>query len=202
MQQAVPAAIRLACETDAESVSAIYAPFVAGTAISFEIDPPGATEMRRRIGATLQRWPWLVCERDGALRGYAYAGEHRERAAYQWCADVSVYVDTAAHRSGVGRALYTALLRILLAQGFHNAYAGITLPNAASVGLHESLGFEPVGVYRDVGFKLGRWHDVGWWQLRLLPPAPDPDPPRPLRAVAGWPQFAEALRTGEQLLRR
>lgn len=197
----MPATIRLALETDAERVSAIYAPFVAGTAISFELDPPDEREMRRRVRATLDRWPWLVCERDGTVQGYAYASEHRERAAYQWCSDVSVYIDAAAQRTGLGRALYTSLLRILALQGFHNAYAGITLPNAASVGLHETLGFEPVGVYRAVGFKLGAWHDVGWWQLRLMPSGPHPAPPDPLPAVAGLPEFAQALRAGERFLR-
>ena len=103
------------------------------------------------------------------MQGYAYASRHRDRAAYQWSIDVSVYVRADAHRRGIGRALYAALLRIVVAQGFYNAYAGITLPNPASVGLHESFGFRPVGMYRRVGHKLGAWHDVGWWALDLQP---------------------------------
>lgn len=166
--------IRPATVDDAVEVLSIYAPFVRDTAVSFELEPPDADEMRARIAATLETHPWLVLERDGAIAGYAYAGKHRERPGYRWCADVSCYVRPDFQRRGAGRALYVALLRILRAQGFCNAYAGIALPNAASVGLHESVGFDPVCVYRGVGFKLGRWHDVGWWSCRLreLPAAP------------------------------
>jgi phosphinothricin acetyltransferase len=162
--------IRLATASDAEAIAAIYHPIVAGTAISFETDPPGPREIERRIGETLAFAPWLVDQsEDGAVRGYAYASRHRERAAYRWSVDVTCYVHAAHRRKHVGRALYQALFALLRLQGFHAAHAGITLPNAASVALHESLGFVPVGVYRAVGFKLGAWHDVGWWQLELLP---------------------------------
>jgi L-amino acid N-acyltransferase YncA len=167
--------IRLARAGDAAQVQAIYAPIVAGTAISFEEDPPDVAEVRRRLLATLTRLPWLVWEQAGELLGYAYAGPHRERAAYRWSVEVSAYVAAGARRGGVGRGLYRSLLALLAAQGFASALAGITLPNPASVGLHEALGFTPVGVYRAVGFKLGAWHDVGWWQRRLrelaVPPA-------------------------------
>ena len=159
--------IRLAEEGDAPQIAAIYAPVVRDTIISFEAEPPSAEEIARRVRDTLVRWPWLVCERDGEVLGYAYAGAHRSRAAYQWSVDVSVYVREDARQRGVGRALYTSLIAALDLQGFYNAYAGIALPNNASVGLHEAMGFRLVGVYRGVGYKLGAWRDVGWWGLTL-----------------------------------
>ncbi len=193
--------IRLATERDAEPVQAIYAPIVRDTAISFEVDPPSLAEMRTRIAETLVHWPWLVCERDGEVLGYAYASRHRVRAAYQWSVDVSVYIDAHARRAGVGRALYSSLLRILVLQGFYNAYAGITLPNAASVGLHEALGFQPMGVYRTVGYKLGAWHDVGWWQLTLQPHPIDPPLPVDIGAVQHSAVWDAARAAGVRLLR-
>jgi phosphinothricin acetyltransferase len=122
---------------------------------------------------------WLVAERDGEVVGYAYAGQHRTRKAYDWTAEVSAYVDQSAHRRGVGRELYTALFARLKEDGFRLLVAGITLPNEASVAIHESLGFEPVGVYKNVGFKNGEWWDVGWWQLDLGEPDGGPGGPKP-----------------------
>jgi phosphinothricin acetyltransferase len=169
--------IRLATKADAEAIARIYDPIVAGTAISFEDDPPGPLEMERRIQQTLAFVPWLVdATEDGAVRGYAYASRHRDRAAYRWSVDVAVYVHPDHRRKGLGLALYTALFKLLPRQGFHAAHAGITLPNAASVALHEALGFRPVGVYRAVGYKLGAWRDVGWWQLELRERTAEPGP--------------------------
>jgi phosphinothricin acetyltransferase len=170
---------------DAAACAAIYAPFVADTPTSFELVAPDAEQMAARIARTAATHPWLVCERAGEIAGFAYGSMHRERAAYRWAAEVSVYIDPAHHRTGVGRALYEDLFERLRAQRLRVAIAGITLPNEASVGLHEALGFEPIGVYRGVGWKAGAWHDVGWWQLRLLPDA-DADagpPPEPLPPV-------------------
>ena len=161
--------IRLATESDAAAIASLYRPIVESTAISFETEPPDESEMRRRIAATTPAYPWLVCEREGVVTGYAYASRHRVRAAYQWSVDVSVYVDALHRRAGIARGLYTSLFAILAAQGFFNAFAGITLPNAASVALHEHLGFQPIGISRNVGFKLGAWRDVGWWQRPLQP---------------------------------
>jgi len=172
--------IRGARADDARAIQAIYAPFVRDTAISFEVEPPGIAQMRRRIESTLPDFPWLVWESDDGVAGYAYAGRHQERPAYRWSVNVSAYVNPQLHRRGIGGALYRELLRLLRHQGFVNAYAGITLPNASSVALHESVGFTPLAVYRGVGFKMGRWHDVGWWELALAERAPDPAPPRPL----------------------
>jgi phosphinothricin acetyltransferase len=157
--------IRVAGVPDASAVLAIYAPIVENTAISFEDVAPTDGEMAGRISAA---HAFLVAERDGTVLGYAYAGSHRARAAYKSSVDVTVYIAEDARRLGVGRALYAELLPRLKRLGFHAAFAGIALPNSASVGLHESVGFTPVGVYREVGFKFGRYHDVGWWQM-LLP---------------------------------
>jgi phosphinothricin acetyltransferase len=184
--------IRRAAACDADAIRAIYAPAVSDSAISFETIVPEPVEIERRIDALGDRHPWLVLERAGAIRGYAYASPHRTRAAYQWCVEVSVYVHADAQRRGVGRALYAALFEVLRRQRFVNAYAGITLPNPSSVGLHQSLGFAPVGVYRQIGFKFGRWHDVLWLERRLRDGPPESDP-LPLSAVWDDPGLLAAL---------
>jgi phosphinothricin acetyltransferase len=152
---------------DAAGCAAIYAPYVLASATSFEETAPNEGEMADRILRISTTHPWLVAERGGRLLGYAYACRHRERPAYRWSADVSVYVDEGRWRQGVGRRLYEDLLERLRGQGFRTACAGITLPNVASVALHERLGFVSVGVYRHIGWKEGAWRDVGWWQLDL-----------------------------------
>jgi L-amino acid N-acyltransferase YncA len=159
-------------ERDAAACAAIYAPHVELAATSFEEQAPDAEELAARIRRIGASHPWLVAEGDGAVIGFAYACRHRERAAYRWAADVSVYVAADHLRQGCGRLLYEELLGRLRLRGLHVACAGITLPNPASVALHEGLGFVPVGVYRRIGWKLGAWHDVGWWQLELAPPGP------------------------------
>lgn len=170
------AEIRLARSDDAAAIAAIYAPYVLDTAISFEEEPPTPSQMAERIVATQEICPFIVLEEQGDVLGYAYAGPHRARAAYRWSVDVTVYVAARAHRRGVGRALYGDLLERLTRQGFHAAFAGIALPNDKSVGLHEALGFEHLGTYREVGFKFGRWHDVGWWRRSLNDGLPTGDP--------------------------
>jgi phosphinothricin acetyltransferase len=166
---------------DGAACAEIYAPFVRDSAVSFEEQMLSGDEMAQRIERTSLTHPWLVAEADGAVVGFAYGTGHRERAAYRWAADVTVYVSEEHRRRGIGAALYGALLPLLGRQGFHVACAGITLPNEASVALHEKCGFGLVGVYRRIGWKLGAWHDVGWWQIELAPageqaPA-DPGPP-------------------------
>ena len=193
--------IRLARASDAEPIRVIYEAVVTATAITFELDPPTTRQMAGRIAETLEQRPWLVCEEAGALLGYAHAGRHRVRAAYQWSVEPSVYVSETARRRGVGRALYKSLFEVLALQGFCNAYAGITLPNPASVALHESFGFERIGVYRAVGFKLGAWHDVGWWALELRQRPADPPPPIQLRDLPRSGQLPEALASGEPHVR-
>ena len=135
--------------------------------VSFELDPPRPEEVAGRIADYGTSHGWLVAEVGGAVAGYAYGSPHRTRAAYSSSCDVAVYVDPVHSRRGIGRALYGELLPLLAGKGFHAAFAGIALPNDASVGLHEAMGFAPVGIYREVGWKLGGWRDVGWWQ-RLL----------------------------------
>ena len=193
--------IRLATEADAEDMLAIYAPVVRDTAISFELEPPSAEEFRSRIRSTLTRAPWLVCEIDGDTAGYAYAGPLKTRAAYQWSVEVTVYVHEDYRRHGVGSAVYTSLFECLRLQGYVNAYGGIALPNPGSVGLHESMGFFHVGTYRNVGYKLGAWHDVGWWQLEITSPSVDPTPPRLLPEIRDSEEFRRRLTTGLAKLR-
>ena len=195
------AVIRLATAHDAEQIQAIYAPIVRDTAISFELVSPTVDEMRQRITKTLEYLPWIVCAHRGEVLGYAYASAHRSRAAYQWAVDVSVYIHATTRRSGVGRAIYTSLFTLLALQGFFNAYAGITLPNPGSVGLHEAMGFRPVGVYRAVGYKLGAWHDVGWWQRTLQNHTLSPAPPTDLRHICTAETWETALTAGLTCLR-
>lgn len=193
--------IRLATENDAGAILDIYAPIIRDTVTSFEYEVPTKANIRGRIAKVLADLPWLVCEHDGQVSGYAYAGKHRERTAYQWSTDVSVYIHADFRRQGIGRALYTALFDILRLQGYFNAYAGVTLPNPGSVGLHESFGFEPVGIYQKVGFKKGGWHDVGWWQLELQPRSTNPASPIGLDKIQHNPGWNAAIKKGEALLR-
>ena len=171
--------IRTAQPGDAPSVQAIYAAVVLDSAISFEEVPPTVEEMRQRIATTLATFPYLVALHDGQVVGYAYAGAHHARAAYRWSVDVTVYIAENQRRNGVGRQLYERLLPLLRKLGYRSAYAAIALPNPGSVGLHERLGFRPVGTFPQVGFKLGSWHDVGYWHCELAehdanPPSPTP----------------------------
>jgi phosphinothricin acetyltransferase len=193
--------IRLAGDSDAAAIAAIYAPFVESGPTSFEVETPSAKEIRRRVKETTVSHPWLVCVCDDSVAGYAYATQHRVRAAYQWSVETSVYVHESSQRAGVGRGLYTSLFAILAAQGFVNAYAGITLPNARSVALHESMGFLPVGVYRGIGYKTAAWHDVGWWHLLLRAHPSEPQAPVPLDHVRRDPAWESLLSAGVPLIR-
>ena len=175
--------IRLAAPDDTEQILAIYSPYVRDTSISFELIVPTVAEMRSKITEVSQRYPWLVSEASEGITGYAYASRHRERAAYQWSVDVSVYIQSEHHGMGLGTRLYDALFKILVDQGYHNAYAGITLPNPASVALHEKMGFTSIGIYRGVGYKLNAWHDVGWWHLKLADTNVPPTPPKSIASL-------------------
>jgi L-amino acid N-acyltransferase YncA len=159
--------IRPASTLDAERCAAIYRPYVETSWISFETIAPGPDEMAHRIASYGSSHGWLVFEVDQIVAGFAYGSPHRSREAYQTSCDVTVYVDPAYERRGIGRLLYEALLAHLADRGFHAAFAGIALPNDASIALHETMGFSPLGIYREVGWKMGGWRDVGWWQ-RLL----------------------------------
>ncbi len=159
--------IRAADAGDAPRCAAIYAPFVTDSWVSFELTPPDSTEMASRISNYGDSHAWLVAEVEGVVAGYAYGSPHRAREAYRSSCDVAVYVDPAFARQGLGRTLYSALFPLLSGGGCHAAFAGIALPNESSIGLHEAMGFSPIGIYREVGWKLDGWRDVGWWQ-RLL----------------------------------
>jgi L-amino acid N-acyltransferase YncA len=193
--------IRLATPADGDRLAEIYAPAVVGSGISFELEPPDGAEMARRVRYVTARTPWLVCEHRGVVAGYAYASPHRERAAYQWSVEVSAYVGTEHHRAGIARALYISLFAALAVQGFHNAYAGVALPNDASLAFHEAMGFTPVGTYRRVGYKLGIWRDVSWFERTIVPHLANPWPPRVLPDVRDDAAFVAALSAGESLLR-
>ncbi len=199
---ATNAVIRPVEPRDAADVAAIYAPNITHGVASFEVTPPDAAEMATRIAATTATYPWLVCDAPGkGVVGYVYATAFNPRAAYQWSAAVTVYIDAACHRVGIGRALYTSLFALMRLQGFYNAYGGITLPNAGSVGLHEAMGFRPVAMYTKVGHKFGRWWDVGWWELELQPKPEAPADPLKPEAVRELPGWQAALDAGLPLLR-
>lgn len=181
--------LRLATVADAAAIAEIFAPSVTAAVTSFELVAPGPAEMAARIAQVLRHAPWLVLVRGGEVAGYAYASRHRDPAAYQWSVNTSVYVRADTWRTGVGRALYGGLIELLRIQGFYAAHAGIALPNDASVGLHEAMGFRAIGVYPAVGYKAGAWRDVGWWQLALRPRVGEPAAPLSLdeaRALPAW----------------
>ena len=188
--------IRLAADADAAEILAIYAPYCESTNVTFETIAPTLEQMAERIRRISDDYPWLVGEVDGRVTGYVYATRFRERAAYRWTAEVAIYVAMNAQRRGVGRALYTSLFSILRAQGYSKAVAGITLPNSASVGLHEGVGFRHTGHFPGVGYKDGTWLDVGWWQLELQPEIGNPPEPRPFKSLRETPAVAAALRRG------
>ncbi len=190
--------IRLANEQDTAAILQIYAPYVRETVVSFELEPPSMEDMRNRILKAL----WLVCENhQGEVMGYAYASQLRERPAYQWSVETTVYVDKRFQRMGIGRGLYETLFALLRLRGFYNAFAGITLPNDASVGLHQSVGFQAVGVYHHVGFKLEQWHDVSWWFLVLQPATQPPRAILPVDALKSTSEWQTAFKTGLAFLR-
>jgi L-amino acid N-acyltransferase YncA len=186
--------IRLATPEDAAAVRTIYAPIVERTAISFEWQTPSTAEMAERIARTLETHPWLVFCEDAEVLGYAYASPYRSRAAYQWSAEVTVYVRSDAQRRGVGSRLYRTLFAVLAAQGYAIVYAAIALPNPTSVALHERLGFEPVGRFPAAGYKHGHWHDVGWWRHSLQEPSSRPAPPIPPSRLRDSAQLEALLR--------
>jgi L-amino acid N-acyltransferase YncA len=169
---------RVAKSADAKAVLDIYAPYcLAPTAVTFEVMPPTVEEMQKRIVVTTKSYPWLIYEEAGTVMGYAYADQHRTRDAYRWDVDVSIYLHEKARGKGVGKKLYQNLFDGLRTLGFFNAYAGIGLPNEASIALHKSLGFSLIGVYNNVGYKAGAWRDVAWFGLKLQPYTLNPPDP-------------------------
>jgi L-amino acid N-acyltransferase YncA len=186
--------IRVARAADGPACADIYRPIVEETWISFETEAPSSEEMGLRIAATLPRFPWLVaCEGD-AMLGYVYATPHRERPAYRWSVDVTVYMAEAARRHGIGSRLYTVLFDLLRRQGYRSAFAGVALPNDASLGLHRAVGFVSLGTYEQVGFKFGGWRDVHWLRLGLSEAKGAPAEPVPFEVLRRDPAFADWLR--------
>lgn len=171
--------IRPALPADVPAILEIYAPYVVEQVVSFETTLPSLAAMTERVREVSAQFPWLVCEDDGVVTGYAYATKFRARAAYDWSVESTVYVRAGCERRGVGRALYGALFPLLAAQGVVNVVGALTLPNEGSVRLHESMGFRPVARFPGIGFKNGEWLDVGFWQLEL---GPRPENPPAVRA--------------------
>jgi L-amino acid N-acyltransferase YncA len=169
--------IRLAQPNDARDILAIYAPYITNTSFTFETEVPANDAFGERIKNYLFNWPWLVCEIDGKIAGYAYGSKYRERVGYQWCVECSVYIHDDFQRLGIAKKLYTALFELLKKQGYRNVYAVINLPNDKSVQLHESCGFKWFANYENVGYKLGKWKTVGWWQLVINEYNDEPSPP-------------------------
>lgn len=202
------ATIRLANEQDASQMLAIYAPIVRETTISFELEPPNEMEFQQRIERYQQQMPWLVCEIDAEVVGYAYASPYRTRAAYQWSVESSVYVSENYRRKGIAKVLYASLFKLLQLQGFYNVVAAIALPNQPSVAVHEAAGFLPKGVLCRVGYKFGQWHDIGFWQLSLQPEqCTESDssiqlvnPPLSIAEIQKSPLWNEALMSGILLM--
>ncbi len=192
--------IRVATLADASAVRRIYAPFCEDSAVTFEETVPTEAELVDRIEGTLETYPWLVCERDGEVVGYAYAGKLRKRRAYEWVVELSVYVAEDARRSGVGRALYESLFAILERQGVYDAYAVTTLPNPATVRFHERLGFERFADFPRVGYTQEEWHDVRWWRRELADKPENPERPIPFLEVRESDELSELLVTGESSL--
>jgi L-amino acid N-acyltransferase YncA len=185
--------VRLATPADGAACAAIYAPYVTNTAISFELVPPDATEMAARIARTIARTPWIVVEIDGVVRGYAYGTRHRDRAAYDWTVETTVYIDRDFTQRGLGRIAMSAVLAVLRLQGAHLAVAGVTTPNDGSLALHQALGFVRIGAFEAIGWKAGRWHGVEWFGLELGPRDETPPPLVPLPEIDGTPELAAAL---------
>ena len=169
--------IRLAQSNDAEGILAIYASYITNTSFTFEAEVPSVKDFSERITSYLNNWPWLVCEIDGKIAGYAYGSKYRERVGYQWCVECSVYIHDDFMKRGIAKTLYTLLFEILKQQGYRNVYAVINLPNDRSVQLHESCGFTWFANYEKVGYKLGKWKTVGWWQLIINEYTNEPSPP-------------------------
>lgn len=192
--------IRFATPADAPAVLEIYGPFCEDSPVSFEILRPTLPEIESRIMKVIERFPWLVCESENEVLGYAYASSYRDRAAYRWSVEVAIYIAEKSRGQGFGTTLYTLLFELLRIQSYYHAYAGITLPNPGSLLLHERLGFEPVGIYKSVGYKAGAWHDVSWWALALRTAEGVPEEVLSIQDALRRADFREAIAFGQSPL--
>lgn len=196
------AAIRLGDPArDSRQVAAIYYPYVINTPVTFESDPPTGSEMSRRMEKVLEEYPWLICEEGQEIMGYSYGSRFRDRPAYDWIVETTIYVKESAHGLGIGLALYTSLIEYLRLQGYCSAVGVIALPNLPSINLHERLGFKKCGLLANAGFKDGAWHTVGLWQLTLQPNQDEPYPPIDFPATTHLAEFTTALKSGEPHLK-
>ena len=193
--------IRLATPKDGEAILNIYKYYIENTAITFETEVPSVEAFGQRIENTLSRFPWLVCEVDDVVAGYAYASKHRERAAYQWSADLSIYVDEKYHRRHIAKALYQVLEETLRLQGYYTVFAGVTSPNPKSEAFHAAYGFDTVGVFENVGYKLEQWWGVKWFKYTLTDYQKKPTAPKAFPEVKNAEVFGEILRAAEELIR-
>ncbi len=193
-------AIRLATSEDCSQILGIYKPVILETATSFEYDVPTEELFQARMDKIQRQFPWLVCTDHQTVAGYAYAGPHRSRRAYQWSTELSVYMHHQYQRKGIATALYRALIAALTLQGYYTALAGISLPNPASIQFHETLGFSHLGVYENIGFKFGRWHSVGWWQYPLRSYEPTPTDPASIATIEKTSEFSSVLETATNTL--
>jgi L-amino acid N-acyltransferase YncA len=185
--------IRLVTENDAPDVLNIYEPYVLNTIISFEYEPPSLEEYKQRIKTTTSEFPWLVCLQNNIVAGFAYAGKHRYRSAYQWSPESTVYMSPEFHRRGIARILYETLFDTLQLQGYYNVFAGVGLPNEKSTAFHAAMGFEEIGTFKKIGYKMGNWHDTKWFQLKLQEYIPNPLPPRSIDVIKTSSDFQDIL---------
>lgn len=192
--------IRLATEADSAQILEIYKPFIMDTVITFEYDVPSLVDFTKRINNIQKKYPWLVCEIDGNIVGYAYASPFHERAAYDWSVDFSIYINPKYHGKRIGKALYFALVEVLKLQGYCNAYALVTLPNVKSEGIHESFGFKSVGVCKKVGYKFGEWRDVKWFELELQKHSKVPPVLKIINEISNTIEFNKIIEESEQII--
>jgi len=194
--------IRLATVEDAEAILDIYKTYIENTRVTFETEVPSVEAFRERMERITEHFPWLVCEINGQVVGYAYGSKHGERAAYRWSADLSVYVHEEFHRYGVGKALYTVLEELLRRQGYFTVYAGVSTPNPKSEAFHAALGFRNLGEFKNAGYKLGRWCGVSWYELVLNEYVTEPEETISIGQLEKRKSLAELFAKAEQMICR
>lgn len=187
--------IRLIDETDAQAVLDIYKYYVDNTIISFEYEAPSLNDYKQRIKTNTEKYPWLVCLLNDEIIGFAYCSTHRSRTAYQWSPESTIYLAHNFHTKGIGRLLYETLFALLKLQGYYNVFAGVALPNEKSIGFHNALGFEEIGIFKNVGYKHGGWHHTHWFQLTLKELQTNPPIPKPLEEIIPTKEFSAILQS-------
>ncbi len=190
--------IRLITPDDAESALAVYAPYVMSTAITFEEEVPTVEEFRSRIEKITEQYPWVVCKSEGRVIGYAYVNTHRARPAYRWSPESAVYIASDFHRKGIAKILYETLFSILKLQGFVNVFAGVVIPNIKSEEFHKASGFEEIGIFKQVGYKLGSWHDSKWFQMHFAGRPENPPSPKPITTFTNSFELKSILETANK----